>query len=123
MRQRAQRALRYTHFTPETHPALCALIDYAAQRPGLEYANYGNWQAYQAEMHHISRQWRQIVSLLDAVEYHKVTDAQILEAASWAYSGRYEWDGQQWSYCVGQYFPVEHRQGVIAILKAALPQQ
>ena len=56
MRKRALDALQYTHFTPTTHPALCLLLDFAAQRPGLDIRNYGTWESYRAESGSITRQ-------------------------------------------------------------------
>jgi len=121
MRNMTERALRYTKFTSESHPALVALIDYAAQRPGLEPCNYGNWQSYKTEANEISRQWRTIGQLLDAADHHQITDAQVIEASEWCWSGRYTWDGNSWDYCTGQYYCVEYRAAVIAILRAVLP--
>ena len=121
MRKRTEMALRYTRITPATHPALVALIDYAAQRPGLDIRNYGTWQSYRGEATHITRQWQTICELLPAVNYHEITDDQLIEASRWAYSGRMTWIGTEWDYCTGQYWPTEYRQAVIAILRAVLP--
>lgn len=121
MRNMTERALRYTKFTSESHPALVALIDYAAQRPGLEPCNYGNWQSYKTEANDISRQWRTICQLLDIADHHQVTDVQVIEASQWAYAGRMTWMGNDWEYTCGQYWPTEYRSAVIAVLRYALP--
>lgn len=121
MRKRTEKALRYTKFTAETHPALVRLIDYAAQRPGIDPRNYGTWQSYTTEAKQISRQWRTICRLLDAADYYQIEDAQIIEASQWAYSGRMSWDGQSFDYCCGQYWPTEYRAAVLAILRAVIP--
>ena len=121
MRKKAQRALKWTHFTPETHPALCALIDYGAQAPRLEWGNYGNRTSYRSEADRIAKQWRSITYLIDAADHYRVTDDQIIDASQWAYSGRMNWQGHAWEYCTGQYWPVEYRAAVAAILRAVLP--
>ena len=123
MRKRTERALRYTQFTPASHPALVALIDYAAQRSGLDIRNYGTWQSYRSEAGHITRQWETICSLLQAANYHCVTDEQIISASEWAYSGRMTWTGSEWDYCTGQYWPTEYRSAVLAILRVVLPSK
>lgn len=121
MRKRAEQALRYTHFTPTTHPALCALINYAAQRPGLEIGNYGNWQSYRSEATGITRQWHTICALLQTANHYNITDEQVIAASESAYSGRMTWDGDGWDYCTGQYWPTEYRSAVIAVIRYALP--
>jgi hypothetical protein len=121
MRKRAQDALRYSRITPATHPALCALLDFAAQRPGLDMRNYGTWESYRAEAGYITRQWQTLVNLVRIASYYQVTDAQVIEASQWAYSGRLTWTGTEWEYCTGQYWPTEYRSAAIAVLRAALP--
>lgn len=121
MRKRTMTALKYTDFTQESHPALCALIDYAAQRPGLEIGNYGTWQSYRDEAAGITRQWQTICELVRAANHYNITDLQIIAASEWAYSGRMTWDGGEWDYCCGQYWPTEYRAAVIAVLRYSLP--
>lgn len=115
------RALRYTHFTSESHPALITLIDFAAQRPGLDPRNYGTWQSYRSEAAQITRRWRTICELIQAANYYDITDAQIIDASAWAYSGRLTWTGKDWDYCTAFYWPTEYRSAVIAVLRYALP--
>lgn len=121
MRKRAQNALRYTRITPTSHLALCALLDFAAQRPGLDVRNYGTWESYRAEAGHITRQWGTLVNLVRIIDYYQVTDAQVIDASTWAYSGRLTWTSTEWEYCTGQYWPTEYRSAAIAVLRAALP--
>ena len=121
MKNRTQRALWYTHITPATHPALCALLDFAAQRPGLDLRNSGSWESYRSEAGHITRQWQTLVNLVRIADYYQVTDAQVIEASTWAYSGRLTWTRTGWTYCTGQYWPTEYRSAAIAVLRAALP--
>lgn len=117
MRKRTVKALQYTNFTLESHPALVALINYTAQSPGLEPGNYGTWQDYRNEANQISRQWRKIVELVRIVSFYRITDEQVIEESESSWSGRYEWDGTRWEYTTGQYFPVEYRPAAITILK------
>jgi len=121
MRKCTERALRYTNFTPESHPALVALLDYGAQRPGLDIGNYGTWQSYRSEAASITRQWHTICEMLHAVSFYDITDDQIIDASQWAYSGRMTWTGMEWEFCAGQYWPTEYRTAVLAILHAVLP--
>ena len=121
MRKRTDRALRYTQFTPASHPALVALIDYAAQRPGLDVRNYGSWSSYRSEAASITRQWQTICEQLQAANYYNITDAQVIAASESAYSGRMTWTGDDWDYCTGQYWPTEYRAAVVAVLRYALP--
>jgi len=121
MRKRALKALRYTRITPTTHPALCALLDFAAQRTGLDRRNYGTLESYRSEASYISRQWHTLVNLAHIADYYQLTDAQVVDASRWAYSGRLTWTGSEWEYVTGQYFPCEFRSAAIAVLRAALP--
>lgn len=121
MRKRAQQALRYTRITPTTHPALCALLDFAAQRSGIDARNYGSWESYRAEAGGITRQWGTLVNLVHIADYYQLTDAQVIEASQWTYSGRLTWSGSEWEYCTGAYWPTEYRSAAIAVLCAALP--
>lgn len=120
MRKRAHDALRHTRITPETHPALCALVDFAAQRPGLDCRNYGSWESYRAEAGAISRQWSTLVMLVRFAAVSRLTDAQMIEASQWAYRGRLTWTGTEWRCCTGQYWPTEYRTAAVAVMRAAL---
>ena len=57
----------------------------------------------------------------DVAEYYAVTDAQVIEASQWAFSGRMTWTDAGWNYCTGQYWPTEYRAAVVAVLRYALP--
>lgn len=120
MRKKTERALRYTHFTPESHPALLVLVDFAAQRPGLDIHNYDTWHSYRSEAAHITRQWHSICELLRIADHYSVTDDQIIAASEWAYSGRLTWTGTEWEYCCGFYWCIEYRAAVLAVLRVSL---
>jgi hypothetical protein len=134
MRKRALDALAVAGFKDlQTHPALAKLINLAAANPGLEWCNYASsdrtasLRAYRAESRWISKQWREVVRQLKKAGWiwpepgtRGVTDAQVIEAAKHAYCGRLEWNGKDWDYCTGQYYPTEYRQAVAAVLREAV---
>jgi hypothetical protein len=105
---------------PEKADILAALTGFASQRPGLEYANYGNPISYRAESRAITRDLHHVYTLLRHVQLaHSITSAD-LKAAFRAFSGRLTWNGQKLDYCTGQYFPTEYRRAVCAVLASAL---
>tara|TARA_R110000868_G_scaffold95522_6_gene262674 strand:- start:830 stop:1318 length:489 start_codon:yes stop_codon:yes gene_type:complete len=105
---------------PEKVAILSALDGFAAGRPGLQYANYGDPVAYRAESRAITRDLHHVYTLLRRVQLaHSITSAD-LKTAFRAYSGRLTWDGSKLDYCTGQYFPTEYRRAVCAVLAAAL---
>lgn len=104
---------------------LTALHRFIAQRPGLEFANYGNVSAYRSEMRGITRDRHQAETLLTAVSLRNINADQIIAASRNAFSGRLtitETELGKFSvdYCAGQYFPTECRRAVCAVLASAL---
>lgn len=68
---------------------LFALSTWVAQRPGLEFGNYGDVTSYRSEMRRITAQRHDFDTLLAAVSWRKSIDADALRAAFRdAYSGR-----------------------------------
>jgi hypothetical protein len=105
---------------PEKVTILQALTAFAAQRPGLEYANYGDPASYRAESRAITRDLHHVYTLLHRVQLaHSITSADLKDAFR-AFSGRLSWDGSRLDYTTGQYFPTEYRRAVCAVLAAAL---
>lgn len=104
----------------ERERILSALSAFIRQRPGLEYANYGDPTAYRSEMRSITRDRHQAETLLAAVSWRSSITAEKLKEAFRAYSGRLTWDGGKLDYCTGQYFPTEYRRAVCAVLAQAL---
>lgn len=114
--------------------ALRALILFAAQNPGFEWANYatGNWaesaRAYRGDARPVSRQWQKILALLWATD--AVTDEDMVAASERAYSGRLSFESRKlvgsqtiyWAvnYCTGQYRPTEYRAASVAVLETAI---
>ena len=101
-----------------------ALDAFVRQRPGLEYANYGDVSAYRSEMRSITKDLHHYRALRSQVELSGITAEQLLAAFS-AYSGRLSItetsDGKvKLDYCTGQYFPTEYRRAACAVMAAAL---
>ncbi len=103
---------------------LHALSGFVAQRPGLDFADYGDVSAYRSESRSITRDKHDFDTLLAAVSWRGI-DADALLAATRAYSGRLsiKEDGKRRvvvDYCTGQYFPTEYRKAACAVLASAL---
>jgi hypothetical protein len=107
-----------------------ALRAFIAQRPGLEFANYGDWRSYNAEAASITRDLRDAQTLLGAVALRdSITAADVLAACSSAFSGRLKVEAvtcksgvimARIDYCTGQYWPTEYRRAVAAVCASAL---
>lgn len=109
-----------------------ALQRFVAQRPGLEFANYGDVSAYRSEMRSITKDRHHAEELLRAVSWRdSITADDILHAAKYAFSGRLsitehdtypETDPRRFvlDYCTGQYWPTEYRRAVCSVLSSAL---
>lgn len=95
------------------------------QRPGLDFANYGDASSYRAEIRGITRQRADALQLLRAVGLRDgITADDIREAFPRAFMGRLslvEDDrGARLDYCTGQYFPTEYRAAACAVLASVL---
>lgn len=121
-------------YDPAANPAIGKLVEFAAQNPGLEFGNYGNWPAYNQERASITRDWKRFIVALRAASAAGVTDQDVIEAAPRAFSGRLEWISKdylrqkhgmntdytpRWDYTTGQYFPTEYRKAAATVLEYA----
>lgn len=107
-----------------------ALIDalqrFVAQRPGLEFANYGDVALYRAEMRSITKDRHHAETMLASVAWRdSITADTILEASKHAFSGRLTITEPSpgrfvLDYCTGQYWPTEYRRAVCSVLSSAL---
>jgi hypothetical protein len=104
----------------EQFPAFRALLDYAAQGPGLDYGNYGEPTSYNSELRSIGKDWERVCNLAREAVRLGVTDAEVIECAKHSFSGRLVWNGSGWDYCTGQYWPTEYRKAVAAVLDRAV---
>lgn len=110
-----------TNYPGERDAILHALRRWIAQRPGLEFGNYGEVAAYRSEQRSIARDKREAETLLAYVERHPSIDAaRLREAFRSAYSGRLSWDGTRLDYTTGQYWPTEYRRAACAVLASAI---
>ena len=102
-----------THTHTHTKASLIALLHkFVNQRPGLEFANYGNAIAYRAEVRAIGKQLTHARTLLHAVELSGgVTLEAILEALSLSNRLSLLSNGEL-DYCAGQYYQIEYRKAV-----------
>jgi hypothetical protein len=103
-----------------------ALQRFIAQRPGLEFGNYGDVSAYRSEMRSITKDRHHAETMLRAISWRdSITADAIIEASRHAFSGRLtitEPDPGRFvlDYCTGQYWPTEYRRAVCAVLSSAL---
>ncbi len=105
--------------------SIAALRAFIAQRPGLDYANYGDPKSYNAEARSIRRDGsdaRQILAIVEARD--EITAEDLQRAAQSAFCGRLslveKGDKVGVDYCVGQYWPTEYRAAACAVLAQAL---
>ena len=99
-----------------------ALHQWIAQRPGLEFGNYGNVSSYRAEMRSITRDLQHARAMVNYVAWHdSITAEMILDAAK---SGRLsivvKGDKVRIDYVTGQYWPTEYRRAVCALMSSVI---
>jgi hypothetical protein len=104
---------------------LGAFRAFIAQRPGLEFGNYGDVSAYRSEMRSITKDRHTAEFLLAAVSWRESIGEKELRDACRAFSGRLSIvdrpnGGVAIDYCTGQYFPTEYRRAVCAVMASAL---
>lgn len=102
-----------------------ALSKFIAQRPGLEWGNYGDATLYRSESRSITKDRHHAETLLRYVALRdSITAEDIIKASKESFSGRLtitaEGDGFRLDYCTGQYFPTEYRRAVCAVLASAI---
>ena len=99
-----------------------ALHQWIAQRPGLEFGNYGDVSSYRAEMRSIGRDLQHARAMVNYVAWHdSITAEMILDAAG---SGRLsivvKGDTVVINYVTGQYWPTEYRRAVCALMSSVI---
>ena len=119
--KRADLALRYTSYTPETNPAFCALIEFAAQRPGIEPSGFERTSDYAKETQRISRLWQDIRWLVQACRHYNVREGELLGLMHRVNDGRLCYDGEQWMFTPQRNFSLEYRDAVVTLLRSCLP--
>lgn len=105
---------------------IACLRKFIAQRPGLEFGNYGDVSAYRSEMRSITKDRHHAETMLASVAWRdSITTDSILEASKHAFSGRLTITEPTpgrfvLDYCTGQYWPTEYRRAVCSVLSSAL---
>lgn len=110
-----------THTTG--HPVTEMLINFANQRPGLEFANYGDYRLYRSEAREITKDLQDFKELLavcrlsmDRQELETLLKMELCNT-----SGRLGLDENgRLYYHVGQYFPTEFRPAACRVLVSVL---
>ena len=100
-----------------------ALNRWIAQRPGLEFGNYGNVSSYRAEMRSIGKDLQHARAMVNYVAWHdSITADMILSAAD--NGGRLTLtvnsDKVRIDYVTGQYWPTEYRRAVCALMSSVI---
>ena len=100
-----------------------ALNRWIAQRPGLEFGNYGNVSSYRAEMRSIGRDLQHARAMVNYVAWHdSITAEMIMSAAD--NGGRLtltvNGDKVRIDYVTGQYWPTEYRRAVCALMSSVI---
>ena len=96
--------------------ALEALWDFAHQRPGFDWRDYG-WDGRKYYNQDRGRAYR------DLVRFRKLYSQVVLkDYAPGAFERltagqRLEWDGKRWEYTAGQYYCVEFRSSAVNLLE------
>ena len=102
---------------------VAALRKWIAQRPGLEFGNYGDVSSYRAEMRSIGKDLQHARAMVNYVAWHdSITADMILSAAD--NGGRLtltvNGDKVRIDYVVGQYWPTEYRRAVCALMSSVI---
>lgn len=105
---------------------VATLSGWIEQRPGLEFALYGDIASYRSESRGITQQLKDARTFLRWVEWHDSITAEDLAAAfRGAFSGRLTLRTAadrriELDYCTGQYWPTEYRLAAAAVLRSVI---
>ena len=102
---------------------IAALHKWIAQRPGLEFGNYGDVSAYRSEMRSITRDLHHARAMLNYVAWHdSITADMILDAADNGGRLTMAADGDKVTidYVTGQYWPTEYRRAVCSLMATVI---
>ena len=109
----------------ETKDIKAALLAFARQRPGFEFANYGDVTAYRADVRRATRQLNDARAIAAAIPDTMPADYLLKELQSGnrlsLEDGRLDYAaGQYYYYTAGQYYCIEFRAAVARALANAL---
>ena len=105
---------------------VCALLrKFINSRPGVDFNNYGDRASYFAEVRGITRQRKEALELLRAVELRDSITLDAMLAGFSAFSGRLAIGRNSkgklaLEYCAGQYYCTEYRAAAAAVLASVL---
>lgn len=95
-----------------------ALTQFIEQRPGFNFANYGDASSYRADYRHALR------DLQDARALLRYCAIRRIGVSAPEHSGRLTLtrtdDGYRADFCTGQYFPTEYRAAACRLLSSAI---
>ena len=100
-----------------------ALHKWIAQRPGLDFGNYGDVSSYRAEMRSIGQDLQHARAMVNYVAWHdSITAEMILRAADNGGRLTITVDGDKVAinYVTGQYWPTEYRRAVCALMSSVI---
>lgn len=102
---------------------IAALHKWIAQRPGLEFGNYGDVSSYRSEMRSIARDLQHARAMVNYVAWHdSITAEMIMSAADNGGRLTLTVDGDKVTinYVTGQYWPTEYRRAVCALMSSVI---
>ena len=100
-----------------------ALNRWIAQRPGLEFGNYGDVSSYRAELRSIGKDLQHARAMVNYVAWHDSITAEMITSAA-DNGGRLtltiDGDKVRIDYVTGQYWPTEYRRAVCALMSSVI---
>lgn len=104
----------------EKQKVLNSLNEFVNTRPGLDWRDYGDIAAYRADSRKITQQLNDARAMFRFCELFSVEfNPQVFQGA---FGGRLSINDNdyQLEYCTGQYYPMEYRAAVCAVLAYAI---
>jgi hypothetical protein len=110
-----------TTSTVKTVSTLEKLVNFVNQRPGLDFANYGDVTSYRSEMREITNDRNDFFEMLSMANiFVENLESKLTDYLS-KDSGRLTIDeNSNLSYCTGQYFPIEYRPAACRVLRSLI---
>jgi hypothetical protein len=102
---------------------IAALYKWIAQRPGLEFGNYGDMSSYRSEMRSITRDLHHARAMINYAAWHdSITAEMILDAADNGGRLTLTADGDKVTidYVTGQYWSTEYRRAVCSLMATVI---
>ena len=92
------------------------LVKFVNQRPGLDFANYGDISSYRQESREITADKHDFFELLALAQRRIANFSQVLEKELMNTSGRLTLENGKLQYITGQYFCTEYRPAANRVL-------